>query len=96
MKSAIVEAASKKPTDVAYESLVSDREGQTKRLLEQLGLPFEKACQEFHQNITPSNTASAVQVREKMHVRSVNRWQHFAVQLRPLQTYLANAGIALD
>ena len=95
MNSAIVEAASKKPTEVAYESLVSDREGQTKRLLEQIGLPFEEACLEFHQNITPSNTASAVQVREKMHVRSVNRWRQFAAHLQPLQAYLVNAGIAI-
>ena len=81
--------------EVEYESLVADLEGQTRRLLDQLGLPFEEACLNFHQNITASNTASAVQVREKMHSRSVNRWQHFAVHLQPLKTYLENAGIAL-
>ena len=89
------EALDDRLIEVEYESLVSDQEGQTRRLLEQLGLPFEEACLEFHQNITPSNTASAVQVREKMHSRSVNRWQHFAVHLQPLQTCLASAGIAL-
>ena len=89
------EALDDRLIEVEYESLVSDQEGQTRRLLEQLGLPFEEACLEFHQNITPSNTASAVQVREKMHSRSVNRWQHFAVHLQPLQTYLASGGIAL-
>ena len=81
--------------EVEYESLVSNQEGQTRRLLEQLGLPFEEACLEFHQNITPSNTASAVQVREKMHSRSVNRWRQFAAHLQPLQAYLVNAGIAI-
>ena len=81
--------------EVEYESLVGDQKGQTRTLLDQLGLPFEGACLEFHRNITPSNTASAVQVRERMHNRSVNRWRHFAAHLQPLQTHLASAGIAL-
>lgn len=81
--------------EVEYESLVSDQEGQTRRLLDRLGLPFEEACLEFHRNITPSNTASAVQIREKMHSRSVNRWQHFASHLQPLKSHLEQAGIAL-
>ena len=81
--------------EVEYEALVADQEGQTRRLLDRLGLQFEEACLNFDQNITASNTASAVQVREKMHSRSVNRWQHFARGLQPLKTYLENAGIAL-
>ena len=81
--------------EVEYESLVTDQEGQTRSLLDQLGLPFEEACLNFHRNITASNSASAVQVREKMHSRSVNRWQHFAKHLQPLKTYLENAEIAL-
>ena len=82
--------------EVEYESLVTDQASQTRRLLDRLGLPYEEACLHFHRNITPSNTASAVQVREKMHSRSVNRWQHFASHLQPLKTYLENEGIALD
>ncbi|MYF70746.1 MAG: hypothetical protein F4053_01975 [Proteobacteria bacterium] len=81
--------------EVEYESLVGDQEGQTRRLLARLGLPFEKTCLEFHRNITPSNTASTVQVREKMHSRSVHRWQHFASHLEPLKSYLEQAGISL-
>ena len=60
-----------------------------------VGLPLEEACLEFHRNITPSNTASAVQVRERMHCRSVNRWQQFARHLKPLRLYLENAGMML-
>ena len=81
--------------EVEYESLVSDQEGETRRLLDRLELPFEEACLEFHRNITPSNTASAVQVRERMHSRSIHRWRHFASHLQPLQSYLERAGIAL-
>ena len=79
--------------EVEYESLVADQEGQTRELLEKLGLDFEEACLDFEQNITASNTASSVQIREKIHTRSVNRWTHFAEYLRPLKSYLEDAGI---
>lgn len=82
--------------EVEYESVVADQEGQTRELLEKLGLEFEESCLSFEQNITASNTASAVQVREKIHTRSVNRWKRFAKQLQPLKSYLENAGIAVE
>ena len=81
--------------EVEYESLVEDQEGQTRALLEKLGLKFEEACLHFEQNLTASNTASTVQIREKIHARSVNRWTHFEDHLQPLRTYLENAGIAV-
>ncbi len=59
--------------EVSYEELVSDQEGQTRSLLERLGLDFEEACLNFEKNTAASSTASAIQVREKMHSRSVNR-----------------------
>jgi tetratricopeptide (TPR) repeat protein len=82
--------------EIEYESVVADQEGQTRALLEKLGLDFEEACLNFDQNITASTTASSVQVREKIHTRSVNRWKHFAKQLQPLKDDLGNAGIAVE
>jgi tetratricopeptide (TPR) repeat protein len=82
--------------EVEYESLVADQEHQTRVLLEKLGLDFEEACLNFDQNITASTTASSVQVREKIHTRSVNRWKNFEKQLQPLKEYLENAGIAVE
>lgn len=82
--------------EVEYEALVRDQEGETRRLLERLGLPFEPACLEFERNASPSATASAAQVREKMHSRSVGRWRHFAQHLEPLRRHLVDAGIAVD
>jgi hypothetical protein len=82
--------------EVEYESLVADLEGQTRALLDKLGLDFEQACLDFHLNKTPSATASAVQVREKAHTRSVNKWKNFASQLQPLKDYLEQAGISVD
>ena len=82
--------------EVEYESLVSDQEGQIRGLLDKLGLDFEQACLDFDQNKAPSATASAVQVREKAHTRSVLKWKRFAAELQPLKEYLESAGIRVD
>jgi hypothetical protein len=62
-------------------------------LLDRLGLGFEPACLEFERNEGATATASSVQVREKIHARSVNRWVHFEQELRPLREILEQAGI---
>ncbi len=82
--------------EVKYESLVADQEGQIRSLLDKLGLDFEQACLDFDQNKAPSATASAVQVREKVHTRSVNKWKNFAAELQALKEYLEKAGICVD
>jgi tetratricopeptide (TPR) repeat protein len=82
--------------EVEYESLVADHEGQTRILLDKLGLDFEQACLDFDQNKTPSATASSVQVREKAHTRSVNKWKKFERQLQPLREHLESAGIRIE
>ena len=82
--------------EVEYELLVDDQEGQTRRLLDKLGLEFEEACLNFDQNEAPSATASSVQVREKVHSRSVNKWTQFAGQLQPLREQLESAGIVVE
>jgi hypothetical protein len=82
--------------EIEYESLVADQEGQTRQLLARLGLDFEPACLEFEKNESASATASSVQVREKIHARSVNRWRHFEKPLQPLRDHLENGGIAVE
>lgn len=81
--------------EIEYESLVADPEGQTRTLLDKLGLEFEQACLDFDKNKAPSATASSVQVREKVHKQSVNKWTRFEKQLQPLKEHLENAGIKL-
>ncbi|MCF6263740.1 MAG: sulfotransferase [Xanthomonadales bacterium] len=82
--------------EVEYESLVSDQENQTRLLLDKLGLEFEPACLSFEKNPTASASASTLQVREKMHSRSVNKWKYFAAELQPLKEYLRAAGIGIN
>ena len=80
--------------DISYEETVSALEPNARRLIDFLGLPWEDACLEFHKQQGAVSTASAVQVREKAHTRSVGRWRRYEKQLAPLAAALADAGLA--
>ncbi len=82
--------------EVQYESLVTAQEEETHRLLEELGLPFEQACIDFEQNPAASATASAVEVRQKVHTRSIGKWRKFEKHLKPLTARLEDAGIPVE
>jgi tetratricopeptide (TPR) repeat protein len=94
LRSHWLEVLQERMIEVEYESLVAEPEIQIRALLGRLGLEFEPACLDFHLNQAPSATASMVQVREKIHKRSVNKWKYWARQLQPLRDYLEQAGIS--
>ncbi len=79
--------------DVRYEDVVVNPEDNARRILNYLELPWEDACMEFHQQATAVSTASAVQVREPAHTRSVGRWQRYQRQLAPALEILRSEGI---
>jgi hypothetical protein len=70
--------------DLRYEDLVADPAGQTRRLLDYLGLPWDANCLAFHQNKRHVKTASVAQVRKPIYQTSVARWWHFESHLQPL------------
>lgn len=80
--------------DISYEETVSDLEPNARRLIDFLGLDWEEACLNFHQQSASVATASAVQVREKAHTRSVGRWRRYGARLDPMRRVLAEAGLA--
>jgi tetratricopeptide (TPR) repeat protein len=82
--------------EVDYEQLVTHQEEETRRILDYLGLPWETACLDFHQNPSPSATASAAQVRQPMYSSSVGRWQCYQRQLAPFVQKLREHGIVVD
>ena len=82
--------------EVNYEQLVTDQDRQTRTLLNAVGVCFEAGCLSFELNTSATNTASAVQVREKMHRRSVDRWRQYEMQLEPLRRYLDSSGIDVE
>lgn len=82
--------------EVSYDDLVVDQDKQTRTLLKKIGLPFEQNCLNFHNNQNAVATASASQVREKIHTRSLGKWRHFATELEPLRRKLLAAGVSMD
>jgi tetratricopeptide (TPR) repeat protein len=74
--------------DVRYEDMVADTEGQVRRLLDHLGLPWDESCLAFHKNKRPVQTASMIQVRQPIYKTSLARWQRFERHLQPLRDAL--------
>lgn len=81
--------------DIAYEDVVADNDMQARKLIQYLGLDWEDACTNFETNNTAVATASAAQVREKMHNRSVGRWKKYEKHLFPTLKILKSAGLTL-
>ena len=69
---------------VRYEEVVKDPEGQTRRLLEFLGLPWDERCLRFHENPRHVATLSRNQVRRPIYSSSVGRWKHYEKYLPQL------------
>jgi tetratricopeptide (TPR) repeat protein len=70
--------------EMQYETLVNDLEGQSRRLIDFLGLPWEPACLEFYKAETAVLTASIRQVRKPIYNKSVGRWKNYEKHLGPL------------
>jgi tetratricopeptide (TPR) repeat protein len=82
--------------EVDYEQLVQSPDTATRAVLDWCGLDFEPQCLEFHRNAAPAATASAAQVREPIHTRSVMNWKHYATELQPLALALQTGGLLID
>jgi len=79
--------------EIDYEAVVSDQEGQTRRLITALGLGWQDACLNFHKNKSASATASAAQVRQPIYKTSVALWRRYETELAPLIERLRAGGI---
>lgn len=74
--------------EVDYESVVDDLEGQARRLIAFVGMPWDDACLSFHKTRRVVRTASVSQVRQPIYATSKGRWRRHAAQLGPLLTAL--------
>jgi tetratricopeptide (TPR) repeat protein len=70
--------------EVRYESLVSDVEQQSQRLVGFLQLRWESECLDFHRSDRPVRTPSRSQVRSPVYGSSVGAWKRYATHLQPL------------
>ena len=69
---------------VNNEDVIDDLEGQVRRILSFLELPFEDACVSFHKTERSVRTASSEQVRQPINKEGVDRWKPYAKHLKPL------------
>ena len=75
--------------EVAYEDVVSDLEGQARRLVAFCGLEWDEACLKFHEAPRPVRTASVNQVRQPIYRSSLGRWKPYERHLAPLLDAIA-------
>jgi hypothetical protein len=74
--------------EVQYEDIVSDMEGEARRLIKSLGLKWNAACLSFYKNQRNIRTASVTQVRQPIYNTSVERWRNYEKHLGPLLSEL--------
>ena len=82
--------------DISYEDTARDLEPNARALIDFLGLTWEDVCLHFHQQDGAVSTASAVQVREPAHTRSIGRWRRYENHLQPMVQELESAGITVN
>ncbi len=70
--------------EVAYEEMVADLEGASRRLVAFCGLEWDDRCRSFHQTRRTVQTASNLQVRRPIYRTSLGRWQRYESHLKPL------------
>jgi hypothetical protein len=73
---------------VIYERLVDDVEGEVRKLLDYLELPFDEACLDFHSNERSVRTISAEQVRKPINRSGLDQWRPYEQWLGPLKAAL--------
>lgn len=78
---------------VAYEDVVADTEGEARDLINFLELEWQDASLSFHKQKTAVTTASAAQVREKTHSRSVGRWMRYESELAQMKAIIDEAKV---
>ena len=73
---------------VQHEDVLDDLEGQTRRMLDFLEVPFEEQCLAFHQTTRAVRTASSEQVREPINRKGQGAWKPFEPWLGELRKAL--------
>jgi tetratricopeptide (TPR) repeat protein len=81
---AMKQAAPGRILSVRYEDVVNDIEGQTRRMLEHLGLEYESDCIDFHLSKGAVATASSEQVRRPLNREGIGSAEPYREWLRPL------------
>jgi Tfp pilus assembly protein PilF len=82
--------------DISYEDTAAQLEPNARKLMTYLALDWEDTCLDFHKQDAAVSTASAVQVREPAHTRSIGRWRKYESGLQEMRSELNKAGIETE
>jgi Tfp pilus assembly protein PilF len=74
---------------VIYENLVEDLEGEVRRMLDHLGLPFEPACLEYYKTERVFSSFSNEQVRTPIFREGLDRWKNYEPWLAQMKAALS-------
>ncbi|GJL59962.1 MAG: sulfotransferase [Nitrospirales bacterium] len=69
-----------------YEETVADLEGQARRLMDFLNVPWNDDCLDFYEHDRAVQTPSRWQVRQPIYTGSVGRWKNYADYLPEFNT----------
>jgi tetratricopeptide (TPR) repeat protein len=73
-----------------HETLLDDFEGELRRMLDYLELPFEENCLRYYESDRAVRTPSSEQVRQPLYRDAVDKWQNYTPWLQPLRDALGN------
>jgi predicted Zn-dependent protease len=76
---------------VVYENLVTDLEGEVRRLLAYCNLPFEEQCLRFYETRRVVQTVSSEQVRQPIYREGLDQWRNFEPWLGALKEALGDS-----
>jgi tetratricopeptide (TPR) repeat protein len=74
--------------EVPYEALVENQEGWSRRMVEFIGLPWDRQCLDYYKTDRTVITASKWQVRQRLNPASVGRWRNYQDYIGPLRGLL--------
>jgi hypothetical protein len=76
--------------EIRYEDMVADLEGQARKALSFLGLPWDDVVLQYHQRAQQKHVHSPTyeSVTKPVYSSSVARWRNYAKQLEPFQEIL--------
>ncbi len=75
--------------EIDYERLVTDREAETRRMIDFAGLDWDAACLEPERNDRAVTTASLWQARQPVYASSLERWRRYEPWLGELRRLLS-------
>lgn len=82
--------------ELRYETLVTELDDQSRRIIDFIGLPWDPACLEFYRSERGVQTPSRWQVRQPAHTRSIGRWRHYADAVAPILDILGPEAYRVD